>query len=100
MELLVEVLEASMVVLFGISSPMNIVKSIRTKSAKGKSLLFLVFILAGYVGGIAGKLAGHFAGIQPLNWVFAFYVLNLIMVSVDLILTVINRRRESGEKGR
>ena len=37
-----EFLEACMVVSFGISWPMNIIKSLRTRSAKGKSLCFLL----------------------------------------------------------
>ena len=87
--MIAEVFEACMVILFGISWPLNIVKSIRTKSAKGKSFLFLAFILTGYVCGIIGKIVGG-----NITWVFAFYILNFVMVSVDIVLTIVNKKRE------
>ena len=68
--------EAFMVVLFGISWPLNIAKSLRSKTAKGKSLPFLCFIWAGYICGVISKLVAD----TPLNYVFAFYILNLVMV--------------------
>lgn len=78
-----------MIISFGISWPMNIIKSYRTKSTKGKSLLFLLFIDFGYICGVVGKIVGN-----NITWVFAFYVLNLVMVSWDLILYFINYTRE------
>ena len=74
-------LEAVMVVLFGISWPLNIMKSVKSRTAKGKSLPFLIFIWVGYIAGIASKLVSG-----TITYVFAFYVLNLVMVSVDLCL--------------
>ncbi len=82
-----EFLEACMVIAFGISWPMNIVRSLRSRTAKGKSLLFLVFILLGYVAGIASKLISG-----NITYVFFFYVLNLLMVSFDTVLYFRNRR--------
>ncbi|MBO4406057.1 MAG: hypothetical protein J5849_00015 [Clostridia bacterium] len=82
-----EFLEACMVVAFGISWPLNILKSIRSRTAKGKSLLFLIFIWIGYVAGIASKLISG-----NVTYVFFFYVLNLLMVSFDLILYFRNKR--------
>lgn len=87
-------LEALMVVLFGISWPLNIIKSVRSRTAKGKSLPFLIFIWTGYIAGIASKLvAGN------ITYVFVFYVLNLIMVSIDFCLYFRNVKldRERGE---
>lgn len=83
------VLEAIMVICFGVSWPINIAKSLRSKTAKGKSPLFLLFIICGYVAGIAGKLIT-----QNITYVFAFYVLNLLMVSLDLGLYFVNRKRD------
>ncbi len=82
-----------MVVLFGISWPVNIMKSVRTRSAKGKSLPFLVLIFAGYVCGIAAKLA---AG--TVTYVFVFYVLNLLMVGTDIALYFRNRRLDAARE--
>ena len=67
-----EFLEACMVVSFGISWPMNIIKSVRTRSAKGKSLPFLLFIFAGYICGIASKLISG-----NITYVFVFYVFSI-----------------------
>ena len=82
-----EFLEALMVIAFGISWPMNIVKSVRARTAKGKSFLFLIFIWVGYIAGIASKLISG-----NITYVFFFYVLNLLMVSADIILYFRNRR--------
>ncbi|MBQ4050132.1 MAG: hypothetical protein IJD13_00745 [Oscillospiraceae bacterium] len=74
-------LEAVMVVLFGISWPLNIMKSLKSRTAKGKSLPFLIFIWVGYIAGIVSKLVSG-----NITYVFVFYVLNLIMVSIDFCL--------------
>lgn len=84
-----EILEAIMVICFGISWPMNIVKSLRAKTAKGKSVLFLIFIIVGYVAGITGKIISG-----NITYVFIFYVINLLMVSVDFVLYFVNRRKD------
>lgn len=82
-----ELLEAGMVICFGISWPMSILKSYRARTSKGKSIVFLSFILTGYICGIAGKLlTGN------ITYVFAFYILNLVMVSCDCLLYFRNRR--------
>lgn len=82
-----ELLEAGMVIAFGISWPLNIVKSLRARTAKGKSLPFLFFIWIGYICGIASKLISG-----NITYVFFFYILNFIMVSADAALYFRNRR--------
>ena len=52
-----EILEIVMILCFGASWPFNVAKSYRARTAKGKSLLFLILIEVGYVAGIAAKLA-------------------------------------------
>ena len=76
-----ELFEALMVICFGISWPISIAKSFKSRTSKGKSLVFLCFILIGYVFGIISKLVSG-----NITYVLFFYVLNLIMVSVDTIL--------------
>lgn len=88
------VLEACMVVGFGISWPMNIIKSVKAKTAKGKSLLFLVFILLGYICGIASKIVMIANGESVKIYVFAFYILNFFMVLTDFILYFVNSARD------
>lgn len=85
-----EILEAAMVISFGISWPTSIVKSYRARTAKGKSLLFLCFILFGYVCGIAAKLI---AG--KLTYVFVFYIINFIMVATDIALYFRNKKLDA-----
>lgn len=89
-----ELLEIIMIVSFGASWPLNVIKSYRARTAKGKSLLFLCLIFFGYIAGIASKLVNdaYMAVIAERWYVLFFYVLNLIMVGVDLILYVRNHR--------
>jgi len=83
-----ELMEVVMIVSFGFSWPMNVIKSYKVRTTKGKSLLFLLFIFGGYICGIISKLTS-----PGFKWyVLFFYVLNLIMVGTDLLLYVRNYR--------
>lgn len=82
-----EIFEAAMVICFGLSWPMSVYKSWKSRTTKGKSLLFEVFIWIGYVCGIAGKIITH-----NITYVFIFYILNIVMVSIDLVLYARNAR--------
>jgi hypothetical protein len=82
-----EILETLMVVSFGVSWPLSIIKSWRSRTTRGKSLPFLLFILFGYGCGIASKLVGG-----AITYVFYFYALNFIMVSADVLLYARNSR--------
>lgn len=89
-----EVMEVIMVLCFGASWPFNVMKSYRTRSTKGKSLSFLVLIFTGYLCGIIGKLlAPSFSG-----FVVFFYVLNMTMVGVDMVLYWRNYRLEKAQE--
>ena len=82
-----EMFETLMLICFGLSWPMSVVKSYRSRTAQGKSIFFQIAIIIGYVCGIMSKLtAGN------INYVLALYLLNLLMVSVDLTLYFRNRR--------
>lgn len=89
-----EFLEILMIVSFGASWPLNVIKSYRARTAKGKSLPFLLLIFFGYIAGIASKLVNdaYMAAFAEKWYVLFFYVLNLIMVGVDLLLYVCNTR--------
>ncbi len=88
-----EFLEIAMIVSFGASWPMNVLKSWRARSAKGKSVAFLCLIIVGYIAGIASKFtnAAYMAEFSSKWYVLFFYFLNLFMVSVDLCLYFRNR---------
>ena len=89
-----EILEIIMIVSFGISWPMNVIKSYRARTTKGKSLWFMLLILFGYVAGIASKFVNveYMANIENKWYVLFFYVLNFIMVSIDLGMYIRNYR--------
>ena len=83
-----EIMEILMVVSFGASWPMNVMKSYKARTTKGKSLGFLVLIFIGYICGIISKLTA-----DSYHWyVLFFYVLNMCMVGLDLLLYVRNYR--------
>ena len=77
-----ELMEVCMIVSFGCSWPLNVIKSYKVRTTKGKSLAFLLLIFGGYICGITGKLMA-----PSCKWyVLFFYVLNFIMVGADLLL--------------
>jgi len=87
-----EILEIIMIVSFGASWPLNVLKSWRARTTKGKSLPFLCLILFGYVAGIASKLVNeaYMANFAAKWYVLFFYVLNFIMVAIDTVIYVRN----------
>ncbi len=97
-----ELLEIIMLICFGLSWPMNVIKSYRARTAKGKSLAFLYFIIIGYIAGIASKFFNHayMSDLAGKWYVLVFYFLNLFMVCVDLLLYYRNRRIDKKESRR
>ena len=95
-----ELLEITMLLCFGASWPMNVIKSWRARTARGKSLAFLCLIEVGYVAGVASKLLNpaYMAAFDQKWYVLFFYVLNFTMVGVDLCLYFRNRKLDR-EKG-
>ncbi|MCQ2385586.1 MAG: hypothetical protein MJ078_02790 [Clostridia bacterium] len=89
-----EILEIIMIVSFGASWPLNVMKSVKARTAKGKSPAFLCLILFGYVAGIASKLLNesYMSQFASKWYVLVFYVLNFLMVAADLIVYFRNRR--------
>ena len=87
-----EILEIIMIVSFGASWPLNLMKSYRARTTKGKSLAFLCLIFFGYIAGIASKFvnAEYMANFSQKWYVLFFYVLNFVMVGLDLIMYVRN----------
>ncbi len=84
-----EILETAMLICFGLSWPINLVKNIKAKTAKSTSLKFLLLIIFGYLCGIAAKLVN-----QQYNYVLAVYFLNLAVVGANLIVYFINRKND------
>lgn len=80
--------EIIMLICFGAAWPVSIQKSIRSRSTGGKSLAFLFVLLAGYAAGVVHKL------FYSLDAVIVLYVLNFILVGVDILLYFRNRSLE------
>ncbi len=87
-----EILETIMIVSFGFSWPLNVIKSYKARTTKGKSLAFLCLIFFGYIAGITSKFINpeYMANISENWYVVFFYILNFIMVGADLVMYVRN----------
>ncbi len=82
-----ELLESTMLICFGLSWPMNLAKNIKARSARNMSLQFILLIITGYVAGISAKIYNH-----RFNYVLVVYLLNLVVVSANVVVYFINRR--------
>ncbi len=87
------IFEVIMLICFGAAWPISIMKSLKSKSNQGKSLHFLVIITIGYIAGILHKLY-YFN--DP---VILLYVLNLVMIMIDIILYSRNKRLSAWKNG-
>lgn len=77
--------EIAMLCIFGASWPFNIAKSIRSKTTKGKSVVFELLVILGYCFGLFGKIWTYRqTGILAYStW---FYIADITMVVIDVIL--------------
>jgi hypothetical protein len=78
------IFEIIMLVCFGAAWPSSIYKSYTSRTARGKSVVFLVIVLLGYGAGVLHKL--YFS----LDWVILLYLLNGLMIAADIVLYVRN----------
>ena len=87
-------LEAMTIFCFGLSWPISIRKSLVSRTAKGKSLFFEIFLLIGYACGIARKVIQTEEGSSGFLFYlsFFFYVLNFIEISIDVMLYFRNKK--------
>ena len=75
------IFETVMLVCFGFSWPLNVIKAYKAKTAKGTSLPFVLLIITGYIAGISAKLISG-----QINYVLIAYILNLAIVSLNIIV--------------
>ena len=80
------VLEAIMMICFGFSWPVNLVKNYQSRTARSMSLPFILLLIAGYVAGILAKIL-----LGQMNWLLVLYVLNLAMILANLGVYFRNR---------
>lgn len=81
------IFEILMLVCFGAAWPVAILKSIKTETNQGKSIIFLFVISSGYLFGIIHKI------IYSFDFVIFFYGLNLFMVLTDITIYFIKQNR-------
>ncbi len=94
---IIQLCEIGMLVAFGCSWPFNIMKSLKSRTAKGKSVIFEYIVVFGYVIGLLGKLISY----QRTGvWAYSiwFYFADIAMVATDIVLyyrnAALDRRRE------
>ena len=80
--------EIIMLMCFGCAWPISIYKSYKSKTAKGKSGLFLFIVFIGYIAGIFYKIFYNY------DFVIYFYILNSVMVAIDLTVYIKNVRND------
>ena len=73
-----EVLEAVMLICFGLSWPMNAYKNYKARTAAGTSWQFILLITLGYFAGIAAKFVS-----DTINWVLIVYFINVVCIAVN-----------------
>ena len=75
------IFETKMLVCFGLSWPINVVKSYIAGTTKGTSLPFILLIITGNFAGITAKIVnGQF------NYVFIVYIINLVIVMLNVVV--------------
>ena len=67
------ILETVMLICFGFSWPLNVIKAYKAKTAKGTSLPFILLIITGYIAGIAAKVITG-----QINYVLIAYIVKTI----------------------
>ena len=77
-----------MLVCFGFSWPVDIIKSLRCRRTEGKSLAFMTLVLVGYAFGTMAKFALAARPGASLEPVTILYALNFVFVATDIALYV------------
>lgn len=79
------ILEAAMLICFGLAWPLANLRMLRLRRPEGKGLGFTTVILTGYLSGASAKLllAGHGGELAPVFWL---YVVNAAAVASNLAL--------------
>jgi len=97
-----ELFESLMVISFGVSWPMNIIRAYKGRTAKGTSIIFLSCIELGYISSIiwkllTGDMQAFFAGDITKYGCF-FYLLNAVMVFIAIVIFFKNKALDIKEK--
>ena len=80
------IFEIGMMLCFAAAWPFNIVRAWRARTAVGTSPWFMLVIELGYVLGMMNKYVNN-----DVNYVFAFYVLDFVLVLIGLAIYARNK---------
>lgn len=80
------IFEVMMLVCFGAAWPFNLYNSLRSRTAVGRSLFFLLVVNLGYLSGILHKV------LYNNDAVLYLYIVNFLMVSADIAIYCRNRQ--------
>jgi len=78
--------EIIMLAAFGAAWPISIIKSLKSKSTKGKSVGFLWIVFTGYIAGTLHKI------LYLMDGVIVLYILNGLMVATDIVIYYRNKK--------
>jgi len=89
-----------MLLCFGFAWPISIYKSFVSKKTAGKSLLFLIVLQIGYVAGILFKITEYCSNLkinpnETISLNLYLYILNFVMITIDELLYIRNRKIEA-----
>lgn len=84
-------LEAIMLICWGMSWPVSVFKTLRTKKVNGKSPIFISLIAVGYVSAILHKV------LYSYDYLVLLYLFNLSMILTDLYLYTKYNLRDTGD---
>lgn len=89
------ILETVMLICFGLSWPINVMKAYKARTTKGTSLWFILLIITGYIAGIASKFLNPD---YEFNYVLVVYFINLIIVSLNVVVYFRNKKLDNAQK--
>ncbi|MBK5253049.1 MAG: hypothetical protein JJE03_01040 [Peptostreptococcaceae bacterium] len=86
-----QIFETAMLLCFGASWPLALVKNYKARTAKAISLPFLTLITFGYICGISAKIAdGNY------TYVFWVYIFNITLLILNLMVYARNSNLDKG----
>jgi hypothetical protein len=88
------IFESIMLICFGASWPMAIIKTIKAKNPISKSFIFLWLVIIGYIAGAINR------GYYKVDYVFCLYIINCTMVSIDMALSYYYLYRLKKQEGK
>jgi len=87
------IFEAAMLICFAASWPFNLRRAYKARTNIGTSIGFMSIVLIGYLCGIANKVVN-----DDISYVFAFYLLDLALVSTGVVIYFRNRKLDQAKK--